>query len=568
MKRYVRPLAAVLSTGIAAVAIGACGSSSKSSSSHSSGGGASATTPSSSQKSGGTVTVVQGTFPDSLDNGFGYVSQTQETNWLVYTGLTTYAHRSGAAGGQLIPGLATGLPAITDGGRTYTATLRKGLKYSNGQPVRAGDFRYAIERAVRIPWGGAGAFMTPIIVGASAFANNRAKTISGIQTDDATGTITIHLTRAYGAFDNVLAEPAAAPVPTGSRPLKNDPLNPPPGIGPYMVRNIVAGQSYSVIRNPNWTPLPGIPAGHVNIDVKVSGNVSSNAEAVLNNQADIFDFADTVPGSLLPQIQAKAANRFKLLNLGNSTYYFFLNTKVKPFSNQLARAAVITGLNQESYSREGSGTLAPACFFLPPAVLGHPTNAQCPYGTPGVGNLAKAKQMVQQSGMAGQPVTVWSQTKAPRQQWATTYTQYLNQLGFKATLKVLADATYFSTVGELKLHPQTGFADWVQDFPNPVDFYGPLLDGTAIQKNNNENFGEVDDPHVNQQISQLGAIPTAQLQRNDAAWQKLDEYVAKKAYLGVFGYQKYPFLASARMNYGALVESPIYGWDYTSFALK
>ena len=44
--------------------------------------------------------------------------------------------------------------------------------------------------------------------------------------------------------------------------------------------------------------------------------------------------------------------------------------------------------------------------------------------------------------------------------------------------------------------------------------------------------------------------------------------MAKKAYLGVFGYQKYPFFASDRMNYGALVESPIYGWDYTSFALK
>ena len=565
MRGCVRPLAALLLAAVAAIAIAACGSSSKSSSSSSSGGAGGSSTPS---PAGSTVNMVQGTFPDSLDPGFGYVTQGEETNWLVYTGLTTYAHKSGTAGATLIPGLATALPVISDGGKTYTATLRRGLKYSNGQPVRASDFRYAIERAVRIPWGGSGAFMTPVIVGASAFANKKATTISGVQADDATGKITIHLTAPYGAFDNVLAEPAAGLVPSGSRPLKNDPSNPPPGVGPYMVKNINIGSSYSVVKNPDWTPIPGIPSGKVNIDVKVSSNISSNAEAVLNNTADIFDWADTIPGSLIPQINAKAADRFKLINLGNSTYYFFMNTQVKPFSDQLAREAVVTGLNEAAYSREGSGTLAPACFFLPPSIPGHPTNATCPYGTPGTGNLARAKALVKQSGMAGQKVTVWSQTKSPRQQWATTYAQYLNQIGFKATLKVLADSTYFATVGELKLHPQTGFADWVQDFPNPVDFYGPLLNGKAILKNNNENYGEVNDPHVNQQIATLGTTPSTQLQKNDAAWQKLDEYVAKKAYLGVFGYQKYPFFASDRMNYGALVESPIYGWDFTSFELK
>ncbi len=79
----------------------------------------------------------------------------------------------------------------------------------------------------------------------------------------------------------------------------------------------------------------------------------------------------------------------------------------------------------------------------------------------------------------------------------TYYTPYLNQIGFKATQKVIADATYFTTVGDLKLHPQTGFADWNMDFPNPVDFYGVLLDGHAILPTNNENFGEVNDPYVN-----------------------------------------------------------------------
>ena len=568
MKRYVRPVAALLLTAIAAIAIGACGSSSKSSSSASGASGGStgsSTTPSGS--SGGTINMVQGTFPQSLDPGFDYTTQGAQVNWLVYTGLTTYAHKSGNAGTQLIPGLATALPVISDGGKTYTVTLRKGLKYSNGAAVKASDFTYALERAIKIPWGGSGEFMTPVVKGGTAFSKGKAKTISGVTTNDTTGKIVIHLTAPYGAFDNVLAEPSLGLIPSGSRPFKNDPTNPPPGVGPYMVKNINVGASYSVVKNPDWKPIPGIPSGKVNINVKVSGNVSSNAEAVLNNTADIFDWADTIPGSLLPQIQAKAADRFKLQNLGGSTYYIFLNSKKKPFSSQLAREAVVTGLNQDAMNRLGSGTLAPACFFLPPAVAGHPTGS-CPYGTPGTGNLAKAKALVKQSGMEGQPVTVWSETRAPRQQWMTYYTQFLNSIGFKATQKVLADATYFTTIGELKLHPQTGFGDWNQDFPNPIDFYGVLLDGHAILPTNNENWGEVNDPKINAGVAKLGAIPTTQLQQNGSQWQALDEYTAKKAYVAVFGYEKFPFFASSRMNYSAVVESSIYGWDFTSFALK
>jgi peptide/nickel transport system substrate-binding protein len=564
VKRYVKPLGAVLVVVIAAIAIGACGSSSSSSSSSKSSASSSSAAPSSSA-SGGTITMAQGVFPQSLDPGLDYTTQGAETNWLVYTGLTTYAHTSGLASTKLIPGLATALPVITDGGKTYSATLRKGLKFSNGKPVVASDFAYAVERSEKIPWGGSGEFITPNIVGGAAYSAGKAKTISGIVTNDATGKIVIHLTHPYGAFLNVLAEPTLGLIPAGF-PMKVQPTNPPPGVGPYKVTNIVANQSYDVVRNPLWPSMnvPGIPAGHVDVDVKVNSNVSANALAVLNNTADVFDWADTIPGSLQPQIQAKASSRFSFINLGGSVYYFFLNSQEKPFNNQLAREAVVTGLNEEALSRLGGGTLDPACFFLPPAVAGHPTSATCPYGTPGIGNLAKAKALVKQSGMAGQPVTVWSQERTPRLQWGTYYTQFLNSIGFKATQKPIADATYFTTIGEEKtLHPQTGFADWNQDFPNPIDFYGVLLTGGSILPTDNENFGETNDPHINADAAKYSAIPTTQLQANSSQWQALDEYTAKKAYVAVFGYQKFPKFTSSRINYGAALFNSIYGWDFT-----
>jgi peptide/nickel transport system substrate-binding protein len=287
---------------------------------------------------------------------------------------------------------------------------------------------------------------------------------------------------------------------------------------------------------------------------------------VLNNSADLFDWADTVPGPLLPQIKAKGQSRFQQVNLGGSTYYIFLNVKNKPFSNQLAREAVVTGLNQNAMNRLGAGTLQPGCFFLPPAIIGHPTGP-CPYGTPGNGDLAKAKQLVKQSGMAGAPVTVWSETRSPRQQWMTYYTSYLNQIGFKATQKVIADATYFTTIGNLKLNAQTGFADWNQDFPNPIDFY-LLLSAQAILPTNNQNFGQVNDPTINKAVNTLGQVPTPKLSTVASQWQSVDETTAKKAYVAVFGYQTFPKFTSDRMNYGAIVFHPVYGFDWSSFALK
>jgi peptide/nickel transport system substrate-binding protein len=565
LSRNLRPVWSGFVVLASVLALSACGSSSKSSSS--SGSSSSSSSAGGGTSNTGAINIVEGTAPDSLDPGFGYTTQAAEADWISYTGLTTYAHQSGTPGGQVIPGVATALPTVSDGGKTYTVTLRKGLVYSNGKPVKASDFAYSIERSLKIPWGGSGQFYGGTIVGAAAYAKGKAKTISGITADDSTGKITIHLLSPYGAFDNVLAFPSSGLVPTGT-PMKNLPNNPPPGVGPYMITNVVPNQSFSLVKNPHWAAMniPGIPAGNSNINMKISSNVDANALSVLQNSADVFDYADTIPGSLLPQIQSQASGRFSK-KVMNSTYYVFMNTQTKPFSSQLARQAVLTGLNQNAMSRLGSGTLIPGCYFLPPGMVGHPT-APCPYGNPASGgNLAKAKALVQQSGMAGTPVTVWSETRTPRQQWMTYYTQFLNQIGFKATQKVIADATYFTTIGNLKLNPQTGFADWNQDFPNPIDFY-LLLQGSAIQPTNNQNFGQVKDPHIDSVSTKLGATPTSQLSSVASQWQALDQYVTQKAYVGVFGYQTFPAFTSTRVDLSSAVFHPLYGWDWTTLKLK
>jgi peptide/nickel transport system substrate-binding protein len=573
MKHIYRRGAAVATTVLLATTLAACGSSSKSASS--SGNGKSTGTTKSTGSSagyapGGTLQVEYGTAPDSLDPDYGYTTQEQEADWLVYTPLLTYAHKAGTAGTVLIPGLATALPVVSGAGKTYTMTLRKGLTFSNGTPVVASDFTYAIERSIKISWGG-DSFFTGNIVGAAAYQAGTAKTISGITTNDATGQITIHLLDAYGAFDNVLAFVSAAPLPA-TTPMKVLSTTPPPGVGPYKITAVQPNVSFTLVKNPSFAKfaIPGIPTGYVNtVQVTIQSNTNTEAQNVLDNTSDEFDSADTIPPALLAQVTSKASNRYKPEPQAE-TDYFFLNTTTKPFNNQAARTAVNLAVSRTALDRLASGQFTPACYFLPPLITGS-VSGPCPFGsatdTGSPADVAKAAALVKGAGLAGTPVTVWSETRQPRQAFSTYLNSVLNSIGFKSSLKVISDSVYFQTIGSAKTNPQTGFADWSQDFPNPSDFY-LLLSKAGIQPINNENFGDVDDPHIEAALKTLDAVPATQLASVAGQWQALEKYVAQKSYMVPFGNAIFPFFLSDRVDFAKALFNPVSGDDWSSFELK
>ncbi len=543
------------------VALAACGGSS----------GSGGTTPqgSSGGKTGGTLKVLMGTAPDSLDPGFGYTTQALEGDNMVYTPLLTYAYKEGTPGTDLIPGLATALPTVSSDKLTYDVTLRSGLTYSDGTKVKASDVKYGIERSIKISWGGK-SFFTGYIKGAADYDAGKATDISGITADDATGKITFTLTKPYGAFDNLLAFVAAAPVPS-TTPMKVMSNNPPVGIGPYKFGKIVPNASFTLVKNPSFAgfKIPDIPTGFVDsVDVTINSNTQTEAQQVLDNSADVFDPGDTIPASLLGQVQAQKS-RYQKEALA-STYYFFFNTKVKPFNNTAARQAVDMAMDRTALSRLSSGSLTPGCYFLPPPITGH-VNDPCSFGQPDVvpsaDTIAKAKKMIANAGLAGTKVTVWSETRSPRQQFCAYLADLLNKLGFNASLKVIQDSVYFQTIGNQSLYPQVGFADWSQDFPNPSDFY-LLLATSSIQPTNNENFGNVSDPKIDGPLAKLEAIPASQLKDNASGWQDLDKYVQSQAYFGVYGYQTAPKFTSTRVDFASAVFNPVAYLEYSTVSLK
>ncbi|MGN6556537.1 MAG: ABC transporter substrate-binding protein, partial [Solirubrobacterales bacterium] len=253
---------------------------------------------------GGTLTGTYNAFPESLDPGLTFTLEGATALQNVYIPLLTYAHASGAAGTKLIPGLARALPKIDEGGHRYTLYLRPGLKYSDGTPVKASDFRATVERLFLL--NSAGSPFYTGIVGAEAFAKTKKGGIPGIETDDRTGKIVIHLTEPSGSFKYLLGLIYVGLVPAGT-PGIDQTTQPPPATGPYEITDVRPGRSWEYARNPVWAKtnseaMPQLPSGHVDaIRFEVQPNRSIQVEEVEQGKVDWMK--DPPPPDRFPQLK-------------------------------------------------------------------------------------------------------------------------------------------------------------------------------------------------------------------------------------------------------------------------
>ena len=519
---------------------------------------------------GGEITISQTSQPDYLDPALSYTVNGIEPIWLVYTPLLTYRHAEGLDGAELIPGLASDLPEVSEDGKTYTLTLRDGLKYSDGSEVKASDFEHTVKRVLNLESGGSAFY--EIIEGAPEYleAGDPEADISGIETDDQSGEITITLTEADSSFSNVLAMWFVGLVP-GDTPFKNLTEEPPPGVGPYMFTESVPNREFVMEKNPEFEALdiPDIPTGNIDkITTLIIKNASQQAQDVLNNELDRMQ--DPPPADLKPTVLEQASDRYEEHTTA-STYYFFMNTRVAPFDDPLVREAVNYGIDKPALARLFAGELAPGCTFLPPGMPGYDEAfdvEECPYGNPNEPpDIAKAQDLLKQAGADGTKVTVWGNNDDPTDKVTEAYTDMLNEIGFDATPKIIDGGVYFQTIGNEKTAPQTGFANWFQDFPHPLNFYF-LVDPDSIQPTNNQNFGNVDDPKIGDEIDRLSLETDIEAVTGD--WSELDRYLIEppQSYIAPYGHRKLATFFSERMDFESAQFHPVYFDDYSTWSLR
>ena len=513
---------------------------------------------------GGSITIAQTSQPDYLDPALSYTVNGWEPMWLVYTPPVTYKRAEGQEGTELIPGVAEELPEVSEDGRTYTFTLRDGLQYSDGTPVKASDFEHTIKRVLNLESGGS--FFYGVIEGANEYleAGEAEGDISGIETNDRTGEVTIRLTERSGTFLNVLAMNFAGIVP-GDTPFRNQTTNPPPGVGPYMITESEPNRQFVMERNPNFD-IPEIPKGNIEtITTKIVKSAERQTQDVINGELDFMQ--DPPPADLLPQVREQYSDRYED-QATVSTYYFFMNTQLPPFDDQQVREAVNWAVDSNALARLFGGRLEPACNFLPDGLPGHETIDPCPFGDPaGEPDIERARELIQEAGAEGAQVTAFTNNDENRPEIGQYLTDMLNEIGLDAELETIDGGVYFATIGNEKTEAQVGFLNWYQDFPHPGNYLF-LVDSGSIQPTNSQNIGRVSDPELDELIDVVNAGPASDPEVQEAA-AEADRLLLEKSYVAPYGAETVSTFMSERMDFeNCSMFHPVYQNDYSSFCLK
>jgi peptide/nickel transport system substrate-binding protein len=482
--------------------------------------------------------------------------------WNTYLPLLTYEHADGRAGTRLIPGLARSLPRISDDGRTYTLYLRKGLRYSDGTPVLASDFGHSIERLLALNSGGSGFFTS--IVGAERFQKTKEGGIDGIDSDDRSGRITIHLREPRGTFSYELATLYSAVLP-GDTPLEDMSADPPPATGPYAIVSTRPGRSWEYQRNPEWKSnnaklMPQVPSGHAQaIEIEVSKNTEAQANDVEQGR---FDWMVNPPASSrLAALRHEFGDSQLLVTPQINVFYFWMNTTEPPFDDVRVRRAVNYAVDPRALQRIYAGQMEPMQQILPPAMPGHVDFRPYPH------DLAKARALIAAADPSDRQIDVWTNTFPTNLEAGQYYEGVLRELGFEPELKAIDPANYFTVTGNLSTtNLDTGWGNWLLDYPHPNDYFEPQLTGGAIQPTNNTNWAQFDDPALDREVERLRRDPLGPKQ--EAGYARLDRAFMREAPWAPFGTLTFTTFVSAAIDTEAVVVSPIFGQDLTSFELR
>ena len=485
---------------------------------------------------GGTLHLLAESAGGTLDPQVNYTLQYWQLYQGVYDQLVTFARVGGQASNTIVPDLATAMPAVTNGGKTYTFTLRKGIKFSTGQQLTVADVQASFQRLFKVSNPNAGSWYNVIVGSAACLKTPATCTLNGgVVVNAATNSVVFHLSQADPEFLDQLAMPFASILPAGS-PAKDAGTNPIPGTGPYYFASYAPSSGLVMQRNPyfkQWS-AQAEPSGYPN-EIEETFGLSAEAEvtAIENGQADWM--YDAPPPDRLSELSDKYADQVHINSL-TAFWYAPMNVNIAPFNNLKARQAVNYALNKNSLVKLYGGTelATPTCTILPPAFPGY--LKYCAYTAGGGGtwtapDMAKAKALVQASGTAGQSVGVVVQNDPVNESIGEYVQSVLTQLGYKATLKPLSDNIEFNYIQNTNNKVQISLTQWYQDYPTAADFLQVLLSCSSFNPGSDSSINIAG--YCNKSIDAQMNTAEAEQESNPAAanalWGKLDQELMAQA---------------------------------------
>lgn len=489
-------------------------------------------TPVTGATAGGTINVLQRDSYAHLDPAQIYVSDEGSLATLYSRQLTYYKVVNGKA--TLVGDLATDSGKVSDGGKTWTYTLKDGIKFEDGNAITSTDVRHSIER-LYAPFVTSGPTYIQQWLSGTGTAYRKAlpngpfkgKHLSDsvLSTPNAK-TIVFHFKQAEPDAPFALGM-AGYGIVEASKDTQAKYDTAPVSSGPYKIQSFKADKSLVLVKNTNWDPKTD-SARHQYVDkfnITFGHQYSDSTQQLLSDtDPTAISFNNTVDPTLTQQV-LNSTDAMKRSIAGYQPYTGVYNFNMDRLTDKKVRQALALAIPAKTIVQLNGGS--PAAEIAPnlisPTVSGYdksydPLNrAANPNGDP-----VAAKKLLKADGKLGQKIVYAYINTEIGQKVSVAVADALTSAGFSVARKELDSATYYDLIGAKDNKYDMYASAWGADWPSASTVIPPLYDGRTIA-NGASNYSHINDPKVNAEIDRINKITDPA--KAAAAWEKLSRVV-------------------------------------------
>jgi peptide/nickel transport system substrate-binding protein len=365
--------------------------------------------------------------------------------------------------------------------RTFIFSLKKGLKFSNGEPVTAADVAASLTAAIERP------FVTR-------------DTLQAIESVEALGADRVKV-RTRSPYPVLLAHlPRGFILPASA--LKQNPV-PPIGTGPYKVDHHAPGQELILVRNTSYRgPAPAFDR----VRFLVRPGAKERIDALLSGEAQL---ADNVPLNEVDRLSTQAGIRV-LSRPGLRVLFLAFWMPDGPFHDARVREAVDLALDREELIRRALGGKAvPASQLVPPAVAGF--DPSIPFTKP---DRERARKLLAE---AGYPSGFRVRLDGPNNRYVNDaeilreVSRQLSQVGIAVEVNAVPKADFFPLV--LSHKSRFYLLGWACETGEAGDALDALVHTPSHGLLGIQNYQELSDPELDRLIdeSNRSALPSTRI---------------------------------------------------------
>ncbi len=522
-------------------------------------------------KRGGTLTIQSSQDFTHLDPARNWVMPAMDFGTrLLYRTLTTFKAKPGKEGTEIVPDLAVDLGKPSHGGTVWTFTLKEGLQYEDGSPIRAQDIKYNVERSFSPALTGGPDYARRYLADSKDYSGPlEGEHLSSIETPN-DRTIVFHLNRPVAEFSYIATLPTFSPVPEQKDRGARYDLRP-FSSGPYKIAKYARGEKLVLVRNTYWDPhtdpvRKAYPDKIVVEMVRDGEQIDDLLIASEGDDASSVQWSGMQPESVTAVLGKEKVTSRLSAQITGCTDMLHLNTSRPPFDNPTVRKAMQYAVDRTAQVKANGGSALNeiATSYLPSTLTqGHTYNV---LNVPPEGDPDKAQELLAEAGK-GNGLTVHLSIPTGDLAQAQALKKDLDTVGIQVRIQMEDPSNYYDVIGNTKEAPEMVIGGWCPDYPSGSTFIPFVFDGRAIKEEGNQgNFSQFRDKEVMKRIDEITAL--TDLTKANQAWVELDKKIMQKAPAIPLLWERKPLLVGE--NIAGAFGHPVWSGqlDYAVIGLK